>query len=52
MVCDPPAPLESESVSPFRFVKASLATVPLVAASETVQELFVTVGTVYEAKTV
>jgi hypothetical protein len=52
MVCNPPVPLDRESVTPFRFVKASLPTVPLVAASETVQELLVTVGTVYEANTV
>jgi hypothetical protein len=52
MVWEPPAPVESESVTPFRFVKASRASVPDVAASETVIEEFVTVGTVYDAITV
>ena len=46
MVCKPAAPVERESVTPFRLVNASRATVPLVAESETVQEELVTVGTV------
>src|SRR5262245_49015116 len=46
MVWEPPAPDESESVTPFRLVKARRATVPLVALSETVQLELVTVGTV------
>jgi hypothetical protein len=42
----PPVVVDKESVTLFRFVKASLAIVREVALSEAVQELFVTVGTV------
>jgi hypothetical protein len=44
--------VESDSVKPLEFVNASRPTVAEVTASETVHDLFVTVGTVYDAVTV